>query len=57
MPHITFETWKSAYTQWVIDLCGMHPDDLPDWDSYSAWQNGVTPATAAKQTIKAARSF
>lgn len=52
-----FEKWKKLVDEHVQRLCGLSADDLPDWDYYSAYEDDVSPAKAAKMAIAAARNF
>jgi hypothetical protein len=48
---MSFEQWKSKVDDAMERLCGFTSDDLPDWDYYSAWQDGLGWGTAAKQAL------
>ena len=54
---MTFQEWKKKVDASIEKKCGLDSDGLPDWDYYTAWQEGVTPSSAATQAIRAAREF
>jgi len=54
----TFEQWKAIVNAIVESLAGgLSSDDLPDYDYRTAYENGVSPSTAARKAIRAAREF
>ena len=50
-----FKTWKQAVNAACHKLCGLTTDDLPDVDFWAWFEEGVSPTTAARRTIKYAR--
>jgi hypothetical protein len=54
---LTFEQWMIVVSQIMNNLCGMGPDDLPDWSYRRAYDEGKSPDRAARAAIKAARDF
>lgn len=48
---LSFDQWKKKVDDRMEQLCGFTSDDLPDWDYYSAWQDGLGWGTAAKQAL------
>jgi hypothetical protein len=53
----SFEVWKQKVDQAMQKLCGLSCDDLPDFDYYSAYQNGWTPMSAARSARSAANEY
>lgn len=54
---MTFENWEKAVDNWLFSLYGAGVDMLPDWNSYDAWKDGMTPKEAAKEWFKHAQDF
>jgi hypothetical protein len=54
---IDFETWCEMVDSEIYRLCGLGRDALPDWDYWSAWEDGVTVTAAARRVIRAAREY
>ncbi len=53
----TFETWMAKVDLVLDKLCGLDSHDLPDWMYCDAFDDGMSPATAAKKALKAAKEF
>jgi len=53
----TFDEWKTMVDSLIAAKVGLTSDDLPDWDYYSAWQDGVRPSVAAARAIRADKGF
>jgi len=54
-PKTSFEDWHIQYNRALGTICGMCSDDLDDMPSRRWYEEGVTPLTAAKRTVKWAR--
>lgn len=54
---MTFEEWLSAVNTLILRATGLDRDDLPDWRYADAYTEGVSPASAARQVVRAARDF
>ena len=54
-PKLTFDQWFTIVSKIMNDLCGMGPDDLPDYLYHQAYDNKVSPDRAARAAIKAAK--
>ncbi len=54
---MTFEQWKTLVNQHINHMCGMFADDLPDYDYWRDWNNGVTARVAAFRAINAAKDY
>jgi hypothetical protein len=52
---LTFEQWKVQVDRHVLEQCGLHADDLPDYRYRDAYEDNVKPATAARKAIMAAK--
>ena len=52
-----FGTWKAKVDALISAKCGITSDDLPDYCYRDAFEDGATPAQAAKAAIKAAKEF
>lgn len=57
MKRDTFEVWQAKVNAFLIRKCGFGIDDLPDWDYYNAWNDGMPPSQAAYQVIQNARDY
>ncbi len=42
-----FPDWKGRVSVHLEALCGASADELPDWDYWCAWEEGLTPKKAA----------
>lgn len=51
---MTFEEWKHAVDLAIQRKCGLSADDMPEWDYWSAYDDGVSPSKAAAMAIRAA---
>lgn len=43
-----FKTWLRNVDAVLNRRVGLISEDLPDWDYWTAWANGYSPAEAAK---------
>lgn len=50
-----FNAWMKKVDAVLIAKTGLSNSDLPDWTYFDAFEDGATPASAAKQAIKAAK--
>lgn len=48
---MTFEQWLAAVDREVIAICGISVHELPDWDFWNAWNDGVPPEEAAEEVL------
>jgi len=49
-----FKAWMVKVDEALVAKCGLCSADLPDWDYWSAWEDGASPKGAATQAYKAA---
>ena len=54
---LTFEQWKAKVNVLVVDRCYLTCDDLPDWGYWDAWNDGMTPSSAANKVIRNAKDY
>jgi len=52
-----YRTWKFHVNRYMLIRHGLTCDEIPDWDYHAAWRNGLNPAVAADQAIRAAKKF
>lgn len=52
-----FETWQNKVNTFLIKKWGFGIDDLPDWDYYNAWNDGIPPSQAAYMVIQNAKDY
>ncbi len=50
----TFENWMHKVETAMIEMCGMGPDDLPDYCYHDAWEDDTPPRVCARAAIRAA---
>ena len=50
-----FAAWMTTVNQYVLDRIGCWADDLPDYCYADAFEDGVSPKSAASRAIRAAR--
>ena len=48
----TFSSWMTEVDTAIHFLCGLISDDLPDVNYWDMWDEGKTPMSAAKYTIR-----
>lgn len=53
----TFEQYMADVRCDMLRRCGMEPDDLPDYDYATAFEDGVAPETTALRAIRAAGGY
>jgi hypothetical protein len=53
----SFQVWKALVASEVDRLCGMHPDDLPDFDYWRAFERKQSPKATAKRVVAKASEF
>ena len=53
MPYknLTLEEWEQKIDAWLMAHLGLGKDDLTDQNWSSMWEDGWTPAQAAKQAL------
>ena len=54
---LTFEQWKAYVDAIIENRMSLTSDDLPDWDYYSAYADGMTPSAAATYAIRNAKDY
>ncbi len=53
-----FKNWMAKVDAILAKkLGGLDSSDLPDWMYFDAFDDGMSPATAAKKALKAAKEF
>jgi len=52
-----FEQWFARVAREMNLLCGMGPDDLPDYDYWSAFEDGENPCDCAEMAVAAAKDY
>jgi hypothetical protein len=52
-----FETWMAKVDAWLWKNASLDSWTLPDWGYRNAYDDGVSPAKAAKEALKAAGGF
>ena len=52
-----FEAWETRVDQVLNNVYGIGIDFLPDWNSYEAFKNGMSPAKAAKAWVAHSKTF
>jgi Family of unknown function (DUF5419) len=50
-----FDKWMAKVDAVLVKKCGMDNRDLPDWAYADAFEDGFTPAAAARHALKAAK--
>ena len=50
-----FDEWKAKVSRRMYQLCGMGPDDLPDFEYWMAWNSGESVEQTARDAIASAR--
>lgn len=51
----SFDNWKILVNVQLVKLCGMHADDLPDYDYRNAYNRNMSPAETAKKALRNAK--
>jgi hypothetical protein len=46
-----FRVWLGSVDRTVMRLCGLSYFDLPDMDAWSAWDDGATPGSFAREAL------
>ncbi len=54
---MTYEEWMKKVDQELTHLCGFTSNDLPDWSSWNAWDDGMTVKEAAQEILIWAKTF
>lgn len=58
MPKMDFDVWMEKVNKKIADkLGGLTSDDLPDCCYYDMYEDGASPAMAAKEAIENAGGF
>jgi len=48
----SFEEWKRKVDVSLEVVCGLGCDDLPDWNYWDAWSDGMSPGVAVKEVLR-----
>jgi hypothetical protein len=54
---MSFTAWMAAVNSWLVSLCMLEANDLPDWRYADAFESGMSPARAASGALKASGEF
>lgn len=54
---MSFEQWRAKVNMYVEMYIGLGCDDLPDWDYWYAWNDGMSPSKAASEVVRNAKSY
>lgn len=49
---MSFDKWMEKVDAWLVRKCGLDNRDLPDWDYAGAFEDGWTPAAAARDAYE-----
>ena len=49
-----FEQWMAKVDAILVKKCGLDSRDLPDWMYFDAFEDGFSPAAAAREALKEA---
>jgi len=52
-----YSAWMKKVDAIIVKKCGLGADDLPDFNYLDAFEDGFSPAAAAKEAIKWAKDF
>lgn len=53
----TFEVWQNKVNAIIEKRTGFGIDDLPDFDYWNYWDDGVSPSQTATEVIQNARDY
>jgi hypothetical protein len=53
----TFEQWQILVNLEIVKRTGLGIDDLPDFDYWNYWHDGVSPVETAEEVIENARNY
>lgn len=48
----TFETWMIQVDRALVRRIGLESSDLPDWDYWTAWEDGLTPSQVVRDFME-----
>ncbi len=54
---MTYEQWEKEVHKELIRICGFDGNDLPDWASWNAWDDGMSVKEAAEEWLEWAKTF
>lgn len=57
MNTLSFVDWMRLVDSYLIQLCGVSSDCLPDYDYARSWAANMRPLSVAKRAIKAAKEY
>jgi len=52
-----FQAWLQRVDQAMWDQFGCSYQDLPDWDFWNGYEQGMSPALAAKKVMRNAMDY
>ena len=52
-----YDIWLVNVNREVYKISGLSIDEIPDFDYWQAYDNGLSPKVTAKKAIKSAQSF
>lgn len=55
--YTTYKEWRRQVDVWIIRMCGLSGDDLPDYRYRDAYHDEVTPKECAQDVIEYAKTF
>lgn len=53
--NLSYDQWKLQVSRHVLEQCGLHADDLPDYRYRDDYDDNVKPAITARRVVKAAK--
>jgi hypothetical protein len=56
-PNPAFDAWMAKVNALIVKKTGVDADDLPDFCYLDEFEDGATPAQAAKAAVQAAKEF
>lgn len=57
MSKLNFQAWLAECDRQAWATIGCSTSDLPDWDWWNAWNDGMSPGRAVREALKAAGGF
>ena len=49
---MTYDQYRAKVSAVIARKCGLSIDDLPDTDTYSAFEDGATPSECAAEVLE-----
>ena len=53
---MSFDQWMALVNGWLVKLCGMDSDMLPDYTYFKAYKARKTPDAAARAALRYAKT-